>query len=308
MATIEEENLYKILGVPSTATQSEIQSAYKKKARKLHPDVNKAPDAEDQFKQLAAAYAILKDERQRARYDKYGISGGKAGREPPKRRSTSYNTNTKYRPRDFGFNDINFEDIKVDNDDLRNPFDFFLKREQKRRKKRDREVSLGISLEHAFRGTTLNMVLDLPLDDGRTETRRIKLKIPKGAKEGDRLKLKDPDVTVVLKIDSHSRYEVEGRDISTTLDITPWEAALGGTVDVSTPGGSVNLRVPEGTSSGQKLRLRGQGLPLKPGRDGTPGDLYVTVKIVVPKNLSAKERELFEQLATDSGFDPRAGY
>ena len=310
MAALDEENLYKILGVRSSATQSEIQAAYKKKARELHPDVNKAPDAEDQFKQLAAAYAILKDEKQRARYDKYGISGSSssARREPPRpppRRPSG--PRKKYTARDFGFNDINYEDIKVENDDLKNPFDFFLRREQKRRK-REREVQLTISLENAYRGTTLNMVLDLPQDDGRTDTRKIKLKIPPGAKDGDRLKLKDPEVTVVLRLEPHPRFDVDGRDVSSTVDITPWEAALGGTVDVTTPGGSVKLRVPEGTSSGQKLRLRGQGLPLKPGRDGSAGDFYVTVKIVVPKNMSTKERELFEELAKVSAFDPRRGY
>ncbi|MEQ8275118.1 MAG: DnaJ C-terminal domain-containing protein [Deltaproteobacteria bacterium] len=306
MAALEEENLYKILGVPSRATQAEIQAAYKKKARELHPDVNKHPDAEDQFKQLAAAYAILKDEKQRARYDKYGISGSRRP-DPPPRSQSRGQPRRKYTARDFGFNDINFDDIRVENDDLKNPFDFFLRREQKKRR-REREVQLNISLEHAYKGTTLNMVLDLPLEDGRTETRKIKLKIPQGAKDGDRLKLKDPDVTVVLQLEKHEQFEVDGRDVSTHVDITPWEAALGGTVDVATPGGSVKLRIPEGTSSGQKLRLRGQGLPLKPGRQGTPGDFYITVKIVVPKNLSAKERELFEELARASNFDPRRGY
>lgn len=306
MAAIEEENLYKILGVPSRATQAEIQAAYKKKARELHPDVNKAPDAEDQFKQLAAAYAILKDEKQRARYDKYGISGSKRP-DPPPRRPGSTQQGRKYTARDFGFNDIGFDDIRADHDDLKNPFDFFLRREQKRRKK-EREVQLNITLEHAFKGTTLNMVLDLPLDDGRTETKKIKLKIPQGAKDGDRLKLKDPEVTVVLNLEKHPNYEVDGRDISSQVDITPWEAALGGTVDVQTPGGSVKLRIPEGTSSGQKLRLRGQGLPLKPGRSGTPGDFYITVKIVVPKSMTTRERELFEELAKVSTFDPRRGY
>ena len=303
MAPREEENLYRILGVPSTATQAEIQAAYKKKARELHPDVNKSPNAEDRFKQLAAAYAILKDERQRARYDKYGISerGAKSRSSTPR----STRSRRSYRPRDFGFNDVRFDDINVETDDLKNPFDFFLRRERDRKKKKEREVQLSITLEHAYRGTTLNLVLDLPTDTGGVETRKIKLKIPAGAKDGDRLKLKDPDVTVVLKLEAHPRFEVDGRDVSTTLAISPWEAALGATVDAPLPGGSVKLRIPEGTSSGQKLRLRGQGLPLKPGRDGNAGDLYVTVKVTVPKNLSPREKELFEELAKVSGFDPR---
>ena len=149
------------------------------------------------------------------------------------------------------------------------------------------------------------MLLDLPNDVGQVETRRIKLRIPSGAKEGDRLKLKDPEVTVVLKIEPHPRFELDGRDIRSTLEITPWEAALGASVEAATPGGSVRLKVPPGTASGQKLRLKGQGLPQKPGRDGEPGDLYVTTRIVVPKTLTDRERELFEALRDESNFYPR---
>ena len=303
-----QEDLYAILGVPKAATQSEIQSAYKKRARELHPDVNKSPDAEDKFKSLAAAYAILKDPAQRKRYDRYGFNlrPSSAGRSEPRTRSTA---GRRYKPADFGFQDIKFEDINIDLDDLSNPFDFFLRREQRRRKSppKEREVQLAITLENAYRGTTLNMLLDLPNDLGQVETRRIKLRIPPGAKEGDRLKLKDPDVTVVLKIERHDQFELEGRDIRTTLELSPWEAALGASVEAPTPGGSVRLKIPAGTGSGQKLRLKGQGLPQKPGRDGPPGDLYVTTRIVVPKTLSDRERTLFEALRDESAFDPRDG-
>lgn len=301
---VEDENLYGILGVKRTATPAEIQAAYKQKARELHPDVNKSPTAEDDFKRLAAAYAILRDEEKRARYDKYGLSGRPRPEPPPPRPRPQ---STRHRPRDFGFGDIRYEDIKVDTDDLNSPFEFILRREKQRQKKKEREVQLNITLEHAFKGTTLNMVLDLPMEDGRTETSRVRLKIPQGAKPGDRLKLKDPDVVVVLSIEPHPRFTLDGRDVSTSLEISPWEAVLGGTVDLETPGGVVHVRIPEGTSSGAKLRLKGQGLPLKPGRDGDPGDMYVTVKVVVPKKLSARERELFEELKQVSDFNPRKG-
>lgn len=313
MATTNSDNLYAVLGVPSTATQAEIQAAYKQKARELHPDVNKAPDAEEKFKQLAAAYAILKDEQRRARYDAFGFSEGRRapsnheGRKtnrPPK--APGARSRSGFSPRDFGFGDVNFEDVKVGDEDLGNPFDFFLRREKNRRK-REREVQLAITLEHAYLGTTLNVVLDVPDENGRTETKKIRLKIPPGAKQGDRMKLKDPDVTVVLTIEPHPAFEIDGRDLTTTLDITPWEAALGGSVEMQTPGGPVKVRIPEGTSSGVKLRLRGQGLPVKPGKDGAPGDLYVKVRIVVPTKLSPKERELLEGLQAASEFNPRRG-
>lgn len=311
---MDGEDLYKILGVARTASREKIQAAYKKMARTLHPDVNKSPGAEDSFKKLAAAYAILKDPEQRKRYDTYGLDGrpgaskaseGRGRRSSTSAKSTRSTRQGGFRPADFGFGDIRFEDINIDADDLRNPFDFFLRREERKRRTKEREVNLKISLKHAYLGTTLNMLLDLPTELGLTETKRIRIKIPKGAKTGDRLKLKDPDCTVVLAFEEHDQWHVEGRDVHTTLDITPWEGALGGKVTFTTPGGPLTVKVPAGASSGQKLRLRGKGLPQKPGREGSPGDMYATLRVVVPRSLSDEEKRLFEQLAEVSAFSPR---
>src|SRR5439155_26484650 len=130
---------------------------------------------------------------------------------------------------------------------------------------REREVQLGITLEQAFNGTTMSVTLEAPAVDGATrETQRFKIKIPPGAKEGDRMKLKEPNVIVVLKIDAHARYELDGRNVNTTLDIAPWEAVLGVDVEMASPGGqTMKVKIPPGTSSGQRLRLRGLGLPVK---------------------------------------------
>lgn len=291
----EGDNLYAVLGVANNATREEIQAAFKKKARELHPDVNKAPDAEENFKRLVAAYEVLKDEEKRARYDAFGIHPGATSgrRRPPQREAHRQRERTNRGP--------TMEDL-LNFDDVGSPFDNILRRAQQKKQKRDREVKLSITLEQAYTGTTLNVTLEAP---GTKEQQRFKIKIPPGAKEGDRMKLKEPTIVVVLHVEPHPNFDLEGRDISTTLQIAPWEAALGAEVELKTPGGIVKVRIPGGTSSGQKLRLRGQGLPLKPGKEGEPGDLYVKMKIVIPKTASDKAKELWKQLADVSGFDPR---
>jgi curved DNA-binding protein len=294
MAAAEGDNLYSVLGVANKATREEIQSAFKKKARELHPDVNKAPDAEENFKKLVAAYEVLKDDEKRARYDAFGMHapGASGRRRPPPREA--------HRQRERANRGPSMEDL-LNFDDMGSPFDNILRRAQKKQK-REREVKLSITLEQAYTGTTLNVTLEAP---GTKEQQRFKIKIPPGAKEGDRLKLKEPTLIVVLHVEPHPNFDLDGRDISTTLQIAPWEAVLGAEVELKTPGGSVKVRIPPGTSSGQKLRLRGQGLPLKPGKEGDPGDLYVKMKIVVPKIISDKTKELWKQLADASAFDPR---
>lgn len=300
---------YALLGVKRSATQAEIQAAYKRKARELHPDVNTASDAEDRFREVVNAYELLRDEEKRAQYDTFGTS------EPPPR--TTQRRRRRPPPPGTGrnpFADLGFDDIRVGHDDLKG-FEEILRRERGRRRsdassaprraKKEREVHLGIPLEHAYTGTTLDMSVDIPDDDGTKTKHTLRLKIPQGAKNGDRLKLKDPEVTVVLRLEPPEDVEVDGRDVRTSIELTPWEAALGANIDVPSPKGPLRLRVPAGTSSGQKLRLRGQGIPQKPGRDGEPGDLYVRVKIVVPTVLTDEEREAFEHLQSVSTFDPR---
>ena len=309
---------YATLGVKSTATQAEIQAAYKKKARELHPDVNKAPDADERFRKLVDAYELLKDEDKRARFDAFGRRG--AGRASRASGSRGARPGAGRRSRTGGahpFADIGFEDIKVGSDDLRTPFEDILRRTRGRSgapsngagspgpRRPEREVTLKVPLEHAYSGTTLTMTVDLPGRFGKPESHALRLKIPVGAKDGDRLKIKDPEMTVVLDIEPPDGVEVDGRDVRTSIELTPWEAALGGEIDVPSPKGPLRLKVPPGTSTGQKLRLRGQGIPPKPGRDGEAGDMYVKVRIVVPSALTDEERELWERLRAVSSFQPR---
>ncbi len=288
MNTANEETLYSVLGVPKTATHQEIQSAFKKKARELHPDVNKASDAEDKFKRLVQAYEVLKDEQKRARYDTFGTINGKI---PHKKKAKTRPHSTANGP--AGPSAKHSGDPFEDLFDATRPFDYILRKQQKKRA-REREVQLGITIEQAFNGTTMSVMLEAPAPTGvLTETQRFKIKIPPGAKEGDRLKLKEPNVVVVLKIAPHPRFELDGRNILTSLDIAPWEAVLGVEVEMISPGGAtMKVRIPAGTSSGQRLRLRGLGLPRKPGKEGEPGDMFVRVRVVVPKTIPEKAMEL----------------
>jgi curved DNA-binding protein len=275
VVTARDDDLYAVLGVSSSATQSEIQAAYKRLARELHPDVNRAADAEDQFKRLAEAYDVLRDERKRARYDAFG-----------KRRRRPH--------RDDG---IRFEDVRVGDDDLRRSYD------DPWRRRRKAELRVRISLGEAYTGTSVTVAIPSRRPGG--PPRSVKIGIPPGARTGDRLRLQDPPTSVVLTVDP-GPFVVDGRDVRTRLEVTPWEAALGCTLPVPAPHGVLRLKVPPSTSSGTVLRLRDQGLPVKPDRTGQRGHLYVEIRIRLPSELTTEERRLFEQLAQVSAFDPRA--
>jgi curved DNA-binding protein len=306
-------DFYADLGVSRTASQEEIQRAYRKLARKLHPDVNKAPEAEERFKDVSEAYAVLSDPEQRKRYDAFGAdfrrvpegvdpgtwaragagagSGGGGGGEG-------------------GFEGIDFEDLFGD---------MFARRRRGPGPGRhsggwgpvpgaDQEAHVELSVEEAHHGTRRKLTLS-----GPEGTRTIEVTIPAGVTDGQRIRLagqgargtdggQPGDLYLVVSIRPDDRYRVEGRDVFTRLPVTPWEAALGTTVALETPGGETKVKVPPGTSSGRRLRLRGRGLPSPRGQ---PGDLYAEVQIMVPSTLSDQERRLFEQLATTSTYNPR---
>lgn len=294
MRRIEEENLYAILGVSSSATQAEIQAAYKKKARELHPDVNRSEDAEDQFKRLGEAYAVLRDERKRARYDAFG-----AGRSQTGRRGRS-SSRTGARTRAWAHADVGYDDVRTGTDDLGNPFEDLLRRAQSRRT-RPQEEKVTITLAEAYTGSTV----DVRISAGAKRGQKIRVKVPPGARTGDRLRLPDHMLTVILKVDLGA-YKLEGRDVRMTVKVAPWEAALGEDISIRAPHAKLRLRIPPGTESHQMLRIKGQGLPVKPGRPGQPGDLFVRVVIATPPSLTARERELYQELAAVSAWRPRS--
>jgi len=320
------QDYYQTLGVNRTASQDQIRRAYRKLARKYHPDVNKAKDAEDKFKQVNEAHEVLKDPEKRKLYDQLGANW-KAGQE--------------FRPPP-GWENVRFEfggAPGAEEFDLGGGFsDFFETLFGGRRATRrgggaggratqatwsmpgqDHEAEIIVRLEDSYYGATRTITLQgQEVDEQgrlRPTSHTYEVRIPAGVTDGSRIRLAGKggpgigggnpgDLFLKVSIEPHPRFRVDGHDLQVEVPVTPWEAALGATVEVPVVEGTANLKIPPGIQSGQKLRLRGKGLPR---RDDGRGDLLAVVKIVVPKTLSDRERELFAEMARVSSFNPRRG-
>jgi len=323
-------DFYEILGVPRSASQDEIQQAYRKLARTYHPDVNRDPAAEERFKDVSEAYAVLSDPQTRRRYDAFGPGfrqvpedvdpeafrrshvGARAGAGagwPPGGEAGGFGSGPG---RGFGSGpggafgagtgDVDLEDL------LGGLFGGRPGQGWGPIPGADQEAELALTVEEAYRGGQRTVTLQ-----GADGQRSFDVKLPAGVTDGQRIRLagqggrgsdgaRPGDLYLVIRIAPHPRYRVHGRDLYVDLPLAPWEAALGTSVAVDTPGGEATVKVPPGTSSGRRLRLRGRGLP---HHGGKAGHLYAEVKIMVPDKLSREERQLFEQLAATSAFNPR---
>jgi curved DNA-binding protein len=314
------QDYYGVLGVPRDADADQLQQAYRRLARANHPDVNRDPAAEERFKEINEAYHVLSDPEQRRRYDRFGPdfrqippeyadAATGAGRRGGARGGAG---GPRVRVGGFGPDDIGgFGDVDIDGDlgDLFGGL-FGGRGRAGPLGGADQEAEIELTVEEAYRGGRRQITLAGP--GGR---RTLDVTIPPGVTDGQRIRITGEggqgsgggpagDMYLVVRIAPDPRYRVEGRNIVVDLPVTPWEAALGARVPVSTPGGDAKVRVPPGTSSGRRLRLRGQGMP---NPRGTPGDLHAVVQIMVPPHVTGRERELFEELARVSTFDPRAG-
>ncbi|MGA5148921.1 DnaJ C-terminal domain-containing protein [Streptomyces griseoincarnatus] len=314
-------DFYQALGVSRTASQDEIQQAYRKLARKHHPDVNKDPEAEERFKEINEAYSVLSDPKTRARYDRFGEDfrkvpedweervGAGAGAGPGggfRARRTAGAGGPRVRYTGFG-DDFGAEGIDVE--DLFGSF-FGAGGAPGRVPGADQEAELPLAVEEAYRGGRRTVTLAGPTG----QPRRYEVDVPPGVTDGQRIRLAGEggrgsndapagDLYLRVRIQPHPRFRLDGRDVYVQLPVTPWEAALGATVPVPTPaGGTAKVTVPAGSSSGRRLRLRGEGMPNPRGADG---NLYAELRIMVPPKLSDRERELFEELAATSSYDPR---
>ena len=317
---VKYKDYYEILGLPRTATQEELRKAYHKLARKYHPDVNKSKDAESKFKELAEAYEVLGDADKRKHYDELGNDwrAGQEFRPPPGWNNVHFESRGQpgnrggFSTSDMGgFSDF-FESFFGGGDFSQGEMPFEEERfgGRQRRRGEDQEASIGISLEDADRGGQKSISLQASEVDARgrvrPRTRTYEVRIPPGIANGARIRLAGQgaegvsgagDLYLRVHLEPHQMFRVNGHDLDVTVKVTPWKAALGGKVTVPTLRGPAVLNMAAGTQSGQRLRLRGKGI-------GGKGDLYAIIQIVVPQRLTAKEKDLLEQLARVSSFDP----
>ncbi|MEX0386994.1 DnaJ C-terminal domain-containing protein [Spiribacter onubensis] len=316
---MEFQDYYKTLGVNREASKDEIKKAYRRLARKYHPDVSQEPDAETKFKQVAEAYEVLKDPDKRKMYDELGENwqSGQDFRPPPGwEQQTGTSGGASY---SAGFGDFSdfFENLfggglgggfgssgfgkGPDGDrhtagharDFRAP---------------DTTAKLQIDLEDAYAGATKSV----DISAGGESPKRLRVKIPEGVTNGQQIRLKgqgtrspmsgEPgDLLLEIHIRPHDRFHLRGKDIHVDVPVAPWEAALGGTIPAPTLGGTVELKIPRGSQTGTRLRLKGRGLP---GRNR--GNQYVSLKIVNPPLDSQQSEDFFKSMAEAFDFDPRA--
>lgn len=302
------KDYYKILGVERSASDDDIKKAYRKLARKYHPDVSKEPDAKEKFQEVSEAYETLRDKEKRAAYDSLG-SGFRPGQDfrPPPDWFDRFGAG---RSEDLGGVDLSdlFESLGA----FGRATGFGRRGGAQRGRAmafpgEDYEVPVRLTLDEAYRGAERAVQLD-----GRSFTARI----PRGATDGQRLRLRGKggpgvnggppgDLYLDIHLEPHPLFRVHGHDVELDVPLAPWEAALGAQVEIPTLEGRVTVKVPPGSKAGQKLRLAGKGLP-QPG--GGAGALYAVLQIAVPASLTERERQLFEELRKTSRFDPRSGF
>ncbi|HEY7215605.1 MAG TPA: DnaJ C-terminal domain-containing protein [Thermoanaerobaculia bacterium] len=314
---MDYKDYYATLGVKKDASQEEIQKAYRKLARKYHPDVNKDPKAEVKFKEIGEAYEVLKDSEKRQKYDQFGSAWKNArqtGAPPPGWENVHFDFGDGggFDFRGFGgggggegfsdFFEMLFGGGGPGGARRRGPAGFGGDSGFGPQAGGNTEATLPLALEEAVQGGQREITIT---DPNTGQRRTLSVRIPAGVRSGQKIRLAGQgspgfggaaagDLLLKVEIQPDPRFRVEGSDIHTTVAVSPWAAALGGEAEVETPTGPVRVKIPPGSSSGRKIRLRGRGLTQA---GGEKGDLLAEIRIVVPERLSERERELYEQLA-----------
>jgi curved DNA-binding protein len=311
---MEFKDYYKTLGVERSATESDIKKAYRRLARKHHPDVSKSADAQARMQEINEAHEVLGHPEKRAAYDQVGqgLQGGQDFRPPP-----DWDAGFEFSGRpdsDPGDYSAFFEELfgrarRGGPRQSRGGAGFQARGE-------DHHAKILVPLEDTFHGATRSLSLRNPLVDAGghvvTHERKLDVRIPKGLRPGQQIRLAGQgapglgggpagDLYLEVQFEPHARYRVDGRDLYLTLPVAPWEAALGAQVRVPTPDGMLEMNVPADSQTGRKLRLKGRGIPANP-----PGDFYVVLEVVLPGASTEKAKALYRQMATDLAFNPRS--
>jgi len=310
---MEFKDYYQILGVDPDADDKAIKAAYRRLARKYHPDVSAEENAEQQFKEVSEAYEVLKDKDKRAEYDVLRQYGGAGPFEPPPGwQAGGFESGGEYQG---GFSDFFEEIFGRAGHGSRQGYS----RQHFARRGEDIELVLAIFLEDALKGESRTISYEVPGFDARgtlvRQQRTLKVKIPAGVTEGERIRLKGQgapgigeapsgDLYLVIRFAPHPLYLVDGADLTITVPLAPWEAVLGCKLQVPTPDGAINVTVPADSQNGKRMRIKGRGL----GKAGKRGDLYVVLKVTLPGSTSEQERALWQQLSAISTFDARKNW
>ncbi len=305
---MKHKDYYQLLGVSRDASEDEIKQAYRRLARKYHPDVSKEPQAEERIKEVNEAYEVLHDPVKRRAYNEFGANWQTGGAQRPSGWDARQSP-----PPSADFGDL-FENL-FGQRGAYGPFGGFQPPPEPPRPGQDDNASLEISLEEAYRGVTRT----LQRRDRKGESRTLKVTIPPGVAEGQKIRLTGQgsrgsrggppgDLYLEIHLQSHPLYRLDGTHLVVDLPLTPWEAALGTTVEVPTLTGRVNVTVPPGAQSGLRLRLRGRGMPANQATGSSQGDQFVQVQIVNPPLDNPEMRQLFEKMRDLSRFDPRTRF
>ena len=293
---MDNKDYYKIMGVSQDASDKDIKLAYRKLARKYHPDISKEPQAEERFKEMGEAYEVLKDKTKRAQYDE-ALKYGAFNQNNTHQHTYSQRHEQGAQPQ---FDSDFFESL------------FGHSRYQKQAMSGEHyRGKIAISLEEAFNGTSKQV--QVPVEQGKEVVMQtLKVKIPAGIKSGQQIRLAGRggpgieggpagDIYLTIDVDKHALFDVLNNDIYLTLPITPWEAALGATIHVPTLSGTIDLKIPEASQGGQKLRIKNRGLP-----GSVPGHQYVVLKIITPTPTTQAAKDLYQKMADIMPFNPRA--
>lgn len=312
---MDYKDYYKIMGVKRDAKQEDVKRAYRKLARKYHPDVSKEKDAEEKFKEVGEAYEVLKDPEKRAAYDQLGANwqAGEDFQPPPNWDAGFEFSGGGYTQTDnAAFSDF-FETLfgqGFGSSHDRGAYTGYQARGE------DHHAKVLIDLEDSYQGAEREIALRTPVidRDGRVvnKERKLSVKIPKGVKQGQKIRLvgqgspgmgggESGDLYLEIEFKPHAVYRVESKDVYLNLPVTPWEAALGASIKIPTPLGKLDLKIPPNSIGGRKLRLKGQGIP-----GVSPGDIYVILQIILPFADSENAKKLYRQMEKELGFNPRS--